>query len=140
MKPITPGHVESAELVQSVEPRPDGVPAEVGEASGTRRAYLPHDPAEGVLGVGVTDRLEPKPFVEREGHVEVAAELAVVREDPIAPGITLGNSPVSPAAQRSFRGNLDDVLLLKRVLSGDDVLALYEASRPERHAPAVDER
>lgn len=57
--------------------------------------------------------------------------------DPIAAGVTVGNSPLNPGPVYCFQGDLDDVLILERVLSPDGVHELYEASRPDPH-PAID--
>ena len=61
-------------------------------------------------------------------------------EDPIAPGISVGNSPLSPAPQRCFHGDLDDVLLLRGALSDDEVFELYEASRPDPQPAAANKQ
>jgi hypothetical protein len=57
-------------------------------------------------------------------------------DDPIAAEVTVGNSPLAASPQRCFHGDLDDVLLLAGELSDEEVLALYEASRPDPHPPA----
>lgn len=61
-------------------------------------------------------------------------------DDPIASGITVGNSPLNPSPRRCFHGDLDDVLLRVGALSDDEVLALYESSRPDPHPPADENR
>ena len=56
--------------------------------------------------------------------------------DVIAPGLTVGNIP-HQQVNRCFFGDLDDVVLLQRAISAEEVQQWYEASRPESHAPVV---
>jgi hypothetical protein len=77
--------VRRAQRVEGPQPAVQGGPRDVTQPPRAGRAKAPQEPAEGVLGVGAADGLEGAVGVEREGGVEVAEEVAVVREAPVAP-------------------------------------------------------
>ena len=98
-------HAHRAEVVgrrQQVVELVEAERGEVGRAGGRR---LPEQPAEQVLGVGRPDRLEAEVVVKRQGHAQVAEEVAVVRDRPgpvahrphervgVAVGGALGGAP-----------------------------------------------